>query len=101
MDHCTRKGEPKILPECTLPLTGLGVVSRIITDLGVFDVTPGGLGLAELAPGVGLDEVRQKNGVPFAEAGDHVRGVSKCRAGCPKCDGFFSFPKSEATNTEH
>src|SRR3546814_17727092 len=59
MEHCTRKGEPKILPECTLPLTGLGVVSRIITDLGVFDVTPGGLVLAVLAPGVGMDEVRQ------------------------------------------
>ncbi|MFC3714826.1 CoA transferase subunit B [Luteimonas soli] len=68
MEHCTRKGEPKILPECTLPLTGLGVVSRIITDLGVFDVTPDGLVLAELAPGVGLDEVRQKTGVPFTEA---------------------------------
>src|SRR3546814_2171288 len=48
MEHCTKKGEPKILPECTLPLTGLGVVSRIITDLGVFDVTPSGLVLAEL-----------------------------------------------------
>src|SRR3546814_911674 len=68
MEHCTKKGDSKILPECTLPWTGLGVVSRIITDLGVFDVTPGGLVLAELAPGVGLDEVRQKTGVPFTEA---------------------------------
>src|SRR3546814_17101404 len=48
MEHCTRQAEPKILPECTLPLTGLGVVSRIITYLGVFDVQPSGLVLADL-----------------------------------------------------
>src|SRR3546814_13250077 len=94
MEHCTKKGEPKILPECTLPLTGLGVVSRIITDLGVFDVTPSGLVLAELALGVGLDEVRQKAGVPFTDEGDTDRGVSTGRAGCPKCDGLFSDLKS-------
>src|SRR3546814_19703004 len=76
MEHCTKKGEPKILHECTLPLTGLGVVSRIITDLGVFDVTPSGLVLAELAPGVGLDEVRQKTGVPFTAGWAPDRGVS-------------------------
>src|SRR3546814_13002166 len=68
MGHCTKKGDSKILPECTLPLTGLGVVSRIITDLGVFDVTPGGLVLAELAPGVRLDAVRPKTGVPLPDA---------------------------------
>jgi len=68
MEHCTRKGDSKILPECTLPLTGLGVVSRIITDLAVFDVGPDGLVLAELAPGVGLGEVQQKTAVPFTGA---------------------------------
>ncbi|NIQ92787.1 MAG: CoA transferase subunit B [Desulfuromonadales bacterium] len=59
MEHCNRKGEPKLLRECTLPLTGQAVVDRIITDLAVMDVTPQGLVLRELAPGVGLEEVRE------------------------------------------
>jgi 3-oxoacid CoA-transferase subunit B len=54
----------KILPKCDLPLTGVGVVSRIITDLCVMDVTPGGLMLVELAPGVTKEEVIEKTGAP-------------------------------------
>ena len=60
MDHTSKAGEPKILKECTLPLTGTKVVNRIITDLGVFDIVEGGLKITELAPGVTEDEVRAK-----------------------------------------
>jgi 3-oxoacid CoA-transferase subunit B len=58
MDHTSKSGESKLLRECTLPLTGMGVVDRIITNLGVFDVVPGGLKLVELADGVTEAEVR-------------------------------------------
>ena len=59
MEHSSRDGTPKIVRTCSLPLTGRAVVQRIITDLAVIDITPEGLVLRELAPGVGLDEVRR------------------------------------------
>ncbi|MBI1398733.1 CoA transferase subunit B [Hyphomonas sp.] len=60
MDHANKAGESKVLKTCTLPLTGKGVVNRIITDLCVMDVVPGGLKVIELAPGVAMDEVKAK-----------------------------------------
>ena len=69
MEHVARKKDGstdlKILPACTLPLTGVRVVNRIITDLGVIDVTLQGLKLVELAPGVTPEEIRGKTGVPL------------------------------------
>ncbi len=67
MEHVARKKDGtidlKILPQCTLPLTGLGVVDRIITDLAVLDVTPQGLKVVEMAPGVTREELQSKTGV--------------------------------------
>jgi 3-oxoacid CoA-transferase len=69
MEHCARDGSPKIIPTCTLPVTGRGVVELIITELGVFEVARvGGLVLRELNPGVSLDEVRAGTGCGFRVA---------------------------------
>lgn len=68
MEHVTKTGEHKILPECLLPLTGRACVDRIITDRAVFDVTPEGLVLIELAPGETVESVRELTGASFAVA---------------------------------
>jgi 3-oxoacid CoA-transferase subunit B len=65
MEHVARDGSYKIVDECSLPYTGRGVVQRIITDLGVLDVTPEGLRLVELAPDVTEDEIREKTEPPI------------------------------------
>ncbi len=66
--HTTKKGEPKLVEQCSYPLTGVGVVSRIYTDLAVVDVTPDGFRVFELAPGVTFEEVEEKTGAPILPA---------------------------------
>ena len=63
MEHCAKDGTPKIVPQCTLPLTGKAVVSRIITDLGVMDITTEGVKLVELAHDVSLEQIQKATGL--------------------------------------
>ncbi|ENW19772.1 Acetyl-CoA:acetoacetyl-CoA transferase, beta subunit [Acinetobacter haemolyticus CIP 64.3 = MTCC 9819] len=65
MEHCAKDGTPKIVKNCSLPLTGQAVVHRVITDLGVMDITSGGVELIELAKDVTLEQIRAVTGVPL------------------------------------
>ncbi len=70
MDHCNKKGAPKLLDQCRLPLTGKAVVHELATDLGYFRLGPEGARLLELAPGVTVDEVRAKSGCEILVDGE-------------------------------
>jgi 3-oxoadipate CoA-transferase beta subunit len=68
MELLTKQGESKLVETCTYPLTGLGCVSRVYTDLAVFDVGPAGARVVEMVDGLGLEELRRLTGLPLAEA---------------------------------
>jgi 3-oxoacid CoA-transferase subunit B len=70
MMHINPKGESKLLPECTLPLTGVGCVKKIVTELAVLDVTPDGFKLLERAPGVSVEEIKMKTAGKLVVEGD-------------------------------
>ena len=69
MEHLTKEGRSKIVSRCTYPLTGIGVVKRLYTDLAVIEVTPRGLVASRLVPGVSFDELQRLSGVPLLPSG--------------------------------
>ena len=69
MEHLTKAGQSKLVANCTYPLTGMGCVSRIYTDLAVIDVTPGGLKVVEMFGGISFEELQALSGVPLLLAG--------------------------------
>lgn len=73
-DHTTRAGVAKLVARCALPLTGVAVVNRVVTDLGVFDAAGDHFAVVELAPGVTLGEVRARTGAPVAAGSVEVEG---------------------------
>jgi acyl CoA:acetate/3-ketoacid CoA transferase beta subunit len=72
--HTTKTGEPKLVEECSFPLTAIGVVNRIYTDLAVIDVTEDGFALVELAPGVDFDHAADSTGAPLIPIGVEISG---------------------------
>ena len=68
MEHNAKDGSAKLVKECSLPMTGLGVVDLVITDLGVFEITPSGMQLIELADGITVEEITAKTEAPFTVA---------------------------------
>ena len=70
MMHTSKDGQSKLLPACTLPITGLGCVRKVVTELGMFDITERGFELKEIAPGVTIDEIRGKTAGRLVVEGD-------------------------------
>jgi 3-oxoacid CoA-transferase subunit B len=77
MDHVNKRGEPKLVQTCSLPLTGRAVVDRVITDLGVFDVTGDGFAVVELAPAVDFDHVEKHTSAPLYRLGSSGDSTAK------------------------